>query len=454
MNVSIETMSGLERRMTIVVPSESFETEVRNKLEEAARKVRLDGFRPGRVPMREVRRRFGKAVRQEVAGELMQHSFVDAVRQEEVNPAGTPSLEVLSMEPGVDLEFTATFEVFPTVELARLETVEVTRPKADVADADIDRMIDDLRSQRKTWTDVDRESTTGDRVTIDFVGRIDDEVFEGGTGEDVEVELGQGRMLEDFEKQLSSVTAGAALSFDVTFPGDYGAEALRGKTARFDVTVKSVAEPTLPNLDDAFFASFGVSEGGLEAFRTEVSQSMAREMEGAVRAQLKRQVMDQLDQLHEMQLPESLVTQEIQSLRQQMQQRLQNQGGDLPDFPDDLFRDEARRRVKLGLLLNEIVDRNEVKASPEKVRAHIEQQAQGYPQPQQLIDFYYSSEEHLRQVQMAVLEDAVVDCILDKARITEHPSNYQDIMAGKAVPGEGDGDEPEAGAPEDHSEPG
>jgi trigger factor len=227
MQVSIETTSGLERRMTIVVPSEAFEEQVQKKLEDTARRVRLDGFRPGKVPLREVRRRFGKAVRQEVAGDLMQRSFLEAVGKEKVVPAGTPSLQVLNMDPGVDLEFTATFEVLPTVEVARLSQVTLERPTVEIDDGAIDQTIERLRDQQKTWDTVERASREGDRVTIDFVGRLDGEPFEGGSGEAVDVELGGGRMLEDFERGLTGLEPGATHTFDVRFPDDYGAE-LRG----------------------------------------------------------------------------------------------------------------------------------------------------------------------------------------------------------------------------------
>jgi trigger factor len=435
MQVSIETTSGLERRMTIVVPSEAFEEQVHQRLQDAARRVRLDGFRPGKVPLREVRRRFGKALRQEVAGELMQSSFLEAVREEHVMPAGTPDLEVLNMDPGVDLEFTATFEVFPSIELAKLSEIKLTRPRADIEAEDVDKLIERLRERQQSWHAVERACQVGDRVTIDFVGRLDGEEFEGGSGEGVEVELGEGRMLEDFERALVGADAGSARSFDVRFPGDYGAEALRGKTVQFEVKLKQVAESRLPELDDEFFQSFGIEGKGMDAFRAEVAESMGRELESAVRNLLKQQVMSELNRLHEIQLPESLVQREIQSLRQQMLQQMQVRGGNqLPDLPDNLFVEEGRRRVKLGLLINEIVAQQELKPEPDLVRRRIEELAQGYPQPQQVIDFYYSGPEQLQQVEMAVLEDQVVDRIIEHADVSESTSSYEDIISGRTGP--------------------
>jgi trigger factor len=450
MQVSIETTSGLERRMTIVVPSEAFEEKIQQKLQETARHVRLDGFRPGKVPLREVRRRFGQAVRQEVAGELMQNTFLEAVREENVMPAGAPDLEVLSMEPGVDLEFTATFEVFPSVELARLSEVKLTRSTGRVEAEDVDRTIERLRDRHKRWEPVERPSADGDQMTVDFVGRIEGEAFEGGSGEDVTIELGEGRMLEDFERGLRGAGPGSTRTFDVRFPDDYGAEPLRGKTAQFEVTVKKVAEPRPPELNDEFFASFGIKEGGLEAFRAEIAESMARELEAAIRGQLKQQVMKELDRLHGVQLPAALVQREIENLRQQMLEQMQIRGGNRsPDLPDNLFEDEARRRVKLGLIINEIVDREGLEADPARVRARIEQLAQAYPQPQQVIEFYYGNERQLQQIEMSVLEDQVIDHVVEKADITEAPSGFEDIISGKVG---GDVPEAEVSAPGDASE--
>ncbi len=435
MQVSIETTSGLERRMTIVVPSETFEDKVKTKLEDTARQARLDGFRPGKVPIREIRRRFGSAIRQEIAGELMQHAFFDAVQQEDVTPAGTPSLEIVNMDPGVDLEFTATFEVFPTVELAPFSKVSVKRLQADVTEADVDRVVEHLRSQRKTFNPVERGAAEGDQVKIDFTGRLDGDVFDGGSGEDVTFVIGEGRMIEDFDKGVRGASAGETVTFDATFPDDYNAEHLRGKTVQFEVSVKEVAEAELPALDEEFFANFGVTEGGLEAFRAEVRKSMEGELETAINRQLKEQVMAELARLHEIQLPEALVKREIDALRQQMLQQMQMYGQQdgMPDFPDDLFRDEAVRRVKVGLVINEIVDTQELKPSAERVRERIEAEAKNYAQPQQVIDWYYSNHQQLQQIEMAVLEEQVMEAVVEQADVTEVPSDYEAVISGRAL---------------------
>jgi trigger factor len=435
MQISIETTSGLERRLTISVPSEVFEQQISERLSDAAGRVRLPGFRPGKVPMKEVRRRYGRAVRAEVAGELMQSTFFDAVRQEDLAPAGQPSLEVVEMEPGSDFEFTATFEVFPAVELTNLGRVSVKRPEAEVTDADVDAMIERLREQRKTWEPVERAARDGDRVTVDFEGRLDGEVFDGGRGEDATFELGAGQMIEDFDAGVRGQEPGSQVEFDATFPEDYRAENLAGKTVGFTVQIKQVAEPRLPELDEEFFKAFGVEEGGLEAFREDVRGNMRRELDAAIRRALKTQVMDQLHRLHNVQLPKALIANEIQSLRQQMLQQFQMYGAraQQPELPDELFREQAERRVAVGLVVNEIVTSAKLEASAERVRERIEVMASEYAEPQQVVNWYYGNPEQLQQIEMAVLEDEVVDHVLSSAQVEPVPSSYQDVMAGKAI---------------------
>lgn len=435
MQISIETTSGLERRLTISVPSETFEQQISERLGQAAGRMRLPGFRPGKVPMKEVRRRYGPAVRAEVAGELMQSTFFDAVRQEDLAPAGQPSLEVVEMTPGNDFEFTATFEVFPSVELTSLSRVALKRPEAEITEADIDQMIERLREQRKTWEPVERAAQDGDRVTLDFEGRLDGELFEGGQAEGATFELGAGQMIEGFDAGVRGLSAGESGEFETTFPDDYRAENLAGKTATFSVKVTSVAEPRQPELDDAFFAAFGVEEGGLEAFRADVRGNMQRELDAAIRRAVKTQVMDQLHKLHRVQLPKALVASEVQNLRQQMLQQFQMYGarGQAPDLPESLFQEQAERRVAIGLVVNEIVSSASLEANPERVRAHIEGLAAEYAEPQQVINWYYGNQEQLQQIEMAVLEDVVVDHVTAQAKVEPVPSTYQDVIAGKAV---------------------
>ena len=430
--ISIETMAGLERRMTIVVPSETFEQQIVDRLKEAQKRVRIDGFRPGRVPLREVHRRFGKSVRQEVAGELMQSSFFEALRNEAMAPAGPPNLEVLKMDPGIDFEFTATFEVIPAVTLASFADVQVTKPVASVTEEDVDRMAENLRQQRRTFEPVVRAATEGDRVKVNFTGRIDGEVFEGGTGKDVTFVIGADQMIEAFDQGVRGALPGASVEFDASFPDDYRAEALRGKTAHFNVDVVEVAEPRLPELDEAFFRSFGVADGTRESFRSEIRENMQRELDAAIQARIKQQVLDELHRIHDVQMPASMVAAEIAAQKQQMAERMRGytRGGALPDMPDDLFRAQAERRVKLSLVLNAIIEQHKLTADGTRVRARIEQIAKPYAQPEQVVAWYYSQERELRQIELSVLEDQAVEHVLASAKVTEEPSDYQTVIRG------------------------
>jgi trigger factor len=436
MQISIETTNGLERRLTISLPSEQFEQEITGRLDKAAASMRLPGFRAGKVPRKEIRRRYGSAVRAEVASELMQSSFVEAIRKESLSPAGSPSLEVVKMDPGIDFEFTATFEVFPSIELADLSKVQIRRPVAEITEEDEQQMIERLREQRTEHVSVDRAAAEGDRVTVDFRGVLDGEEFPGGSGEDMDFVIGAGQMIDDFDQAVRGLAVGESKEFPATFPDDYQSDELQGKTATFTVTVKNVAEPSKPALDDEFFKAFGVEEGGEEAFRADVRQNMIREMENAARNQVKSQVMDQLNTLHSVQLPEAVVKNEIQALKDQMLQQFQmygQQADNKIDLPDELFTEQAERRVAVGLIVNEIVQSADLHPDPEKVKARIEEMAAGYAEPQQVINYYMSNSEQRQQIEMAVLEDQVVDHILQQASVEEVATNYTDIISGKAI---------------------
>ncbi len=436
MNISIETTTNLERRLTISVPSETFEGQITDRLGNAAKQVRLPGFRNGRVPMKEVRRRFGPSVRAEVAGELMQSTFMEAITAESFSPAGPPSLEVVKMDPGIDFEFTATFEVFPNIAVGDLSKIEVKRPEAAITEADVDAMAIKLRDQRAAWEPVERAAAEGDQVKVDFRGTRDGVEFPGGQGEGIEFEIGAGQMIEDFDTNARGLAAGENKTFDATFPDNYQAEDLQGQTVTFELTMQEVSARNVPELDEAFIKEFGVEEGTLEAFRTEVRANMGREMQTAVTNAVKGQVLDELTKLHEVQLPDTLVAKEIEALKQRMMQQLQMYGNDqaLPGFDDELFRDEAQKRVTVGLVLNEITNIAEIEADAEKVRARIETIAEPYAQPEQVVNYYYSNEEQLQQIQMAVIEDQVIDHILESAKIETIEATYESVVAGTAIP--------------------
>jgi trigger factor len=458
MDVSIETTSGLERRMTVRVPADRFETEVTSRLKQTARQVRLPGFRPRRVPMREVQRRFGPSVRQEVAGELMQSSFFEAVQSESLRPAGPPALQPGDLQSSEGFEFTATFEVFPEVEIGDLASIEVKRPVAELTEADVDDMIERLREQRRRFEAREgRAAEEGDQLRLDFRGFLADEEgafaddaepFEGGSAEGAEIVIGSGRMIPGFEDELKGLAAGDEKRFEVTFPDDYGAEHLKGRKARFEVTVSEVAESVKPEVDDAFIAEFGVEEGGMEAFRAEVLENMSRELRTATRTYLKNQVLDALARMHgDIILPQAMVREEVHRAQHEMAQQFG--GGNQIDphqLPAELFRDQAERRVRLGLVLNRLVEQESVEPDPERVEALLEDIAAPYGEPEQVKAWYHSQPEQMQQLRSAAVEDQVIDLVLERAKVEEETSTYDDVLAAsRAQPAASDEGGAEAG---------
>lgn len=431
MQVSIESTSALERKMTIAVPAERVESRVADRLREAARSVQMKGFRKGKVPMKLIKERFGRGVRQEVLGEVMSQSYYEAIGKEQVRPAGQPRIEPRSMEEGKDLEFVATFEVFPEVQLGDFSTIEVVRKTAEITDADVDKLIETLRTQRQTWTEVERVAQDGDLVDIDFTGRMDGEVFEGGSAKGARLILGSGRMIEGFEAGLVGAAKGEEKELKLKFPADYHKQDVAGKDVEFKVTVNSVSESVLPELNDAFFASFDVSEGGEAAFRAEVRNNMARELRNAVRTNVRNQVIDGMVKLHDkLELPASLLRNETNVLRQQMLQQYAGAGQKIDPsmLPDELFHAQAERRVRLGLLMNEIIQQNKLVVDPKRVRELVDELAESYEQPAEVVKWYYSNKEQLAEVEAMALEETVIDHILEKAKVTETPTSYEDAL--------------------------
>lgn len=434
MQVSIETTSGLERRLTVGVPATRVDQEVDVRLQKAAKNVRIPGFRPGKVPMKVMRQRFGAGVRQEVLGEVMSQSFQEAVVQEQLRPAGQPSIEPRNLEAGKDLEYVATFEVFPDVETVEMSGFEVERPQAEVSDEDIDNIIEVFRKQRGSWEVVERAAQEGDKVVIDYNGTRDGEPFDGGSAEGSDLELGSGRMIPGFEDGIVGMTAGEEKTLALTFPEDYHSEELKGAAVEFKVKLNSVTELQLAPLDEELFQSYGVEAGGEEQFRKEVGENMARELKNAVTAKVKQQVMDAVIEHHDaLEVPRSLIAQETDALRQQMMQQFGGAAG-APDLdlksllPDDMFADNATRRVKLGLLLSEMISKFELTADADKVRETIEEMASTYEEPEEVINWYYSNQEQLASIESRVLEDQVVEKLLENANIVDKPCSYQDAI--------------------------
>ena len=446
MQVSIQTTSGLERRLTIGVPAERVDGEVSARLKKASGNVRIDGFRPGKVPMKVLKQRFGAGIRQEVLGEVMSQTFSEAVVQENIKPAGQPQIEPKSIEEGKDVEYIATFEVFPEVELKDFTSVEVEKLTAEVADSDVDNMIDTFRKQQATWEDVERAAAADDQVNIDYVGTKDGEAFEGGTADASDLVLGSGSMIPGFEDGIEGMKAGEEKVLSLTFPEEYHSEELKGAAVEFKVKVNAVKEQKLAELNEELFSKYGVTEGGEDKFRADVKENMTRELENAAKAKVKNQVMDGiLDLYPDMQIPQALAKQEIGVLRSQMMQQFggmqQNQSLDLESLlPDDMFNDQAERRVRLGLVLNELITAEGIKADADKVKETIEGFAATYEDPQEVINFYYGNQQQLQQVESMVIEDTVVEHILAKAKVTEKASSYDEVLAPEAPPEAEEGD--------------
>lgn len=447
MQVTLETTSGLKRRMRISVPAEQFESKVEGKLKEAAGQVKIKGFRPGKVPMREVRRRFAEGIRQEVSSELMQASFTDAIRQESLAPAGMPQIQDVVSEAGKDFEFTAEFEVFPEIELADFGLISVERPVAEITETDIDAMIETLREQRKAFADVTRASQVGDQLNIDFEGFVDDEAFEGGKAEGSELVLGSNSMIPGFEDGLVGSSAGDEKDITVTFPEAYQAEALAGKEALFKIKVNAVAEPALPALDEAFFEQFGVKEGGLQAFRVEVRSNMEKELAAVIKSKVKNQVLDGLAETNAVDVPQALVDSEVDRMRQEaVQQFGGSQKIDPSILPAEMFTAQATKRVQLGLMVNAIVEQKTLKVDHERVKQMIDTMASSYEDPEEVINYYYANEQQLNQIQNLVLEDQVIDSVLAGASVVEKAMGYEEAI--KPATKNLLADESEAGADE------
>lgn len=434
MQVSIETTSGLERRLTVGVPAERVDAEVDNRLKKAVKNVRLPGFRPGKVPLKVMRQRFGQGVRQEVLGEVMSQTFQDAVVQENLRPAGQPAIEARSIEAGRDLEYVATFEVFPEITVKDVEGFAVDKPTADVSDADVDTIIDIFRKQQGSWESVERPAAAEDKVIIDYTGTRDGEEFEGGSATDAELELGSGRMIPGFEEGIEGMQPGDEKTLPLTFPDDYQAEELQSAAVEFKIAVKEVKALQPAPLDEKLFTSYGVEGNDEATFRQEVADNMRRELRNAVEARVKQQVMDALLEAHaELEIPKALIKQEVGTLRQQMFQQFGGAAGQDLDLesllPDDMFSERAERRVKLGLLLSELISKLEVKADAERVRQEIEEMASTYQDPEEVINWYYANQEQLANVESKVLEDQVVEKLLEQAAVTEQPCTYQEAIS-------------------------
>lgn len=439
MQVSLETTSGLERRLTVGVPAQRIEDEVNKRLQQASKNVRLDGFRPGKVPFKVIRQRFGEGVRREVIGEVMGQTYQEAIMQEKLRPAGQPSIEPKQLDAGKDLEYVAIFEVFPEVEARDLKETTVERHVAEVTDEDVDNIIEIFRKQQGSMQEVERAAAEGDTVIIDYVGKKDGEPFDGGAANDSSLELGSGRMIPGFEDGIVGLKAGDEKTLELSFPEDYHNDDLKGAAVTFDITVKAVKEQVLAPMDEALFEQYGVTEGGEEKFREEIAGNMKRELKNAVTASVKKQVMDAVLATYEdVAVPKALVDQEITAMRQQMFQQFGGapaQGMDLESLlPAEMFVERAEPRVKLGLVLATLVSEYNIKPDADRVRETIEEIASTYEDPAEVVNYYYSNQEQLNAIENRVLEDQVVEKLQEQLKVEDKACSYQEaISAGQAA---------------------
>ncbi|MFK7860197.1 MAG: trigger factor [Granulosicoccus sp.] len=429
MQVSVETTQGLERRMTVALPSEDIDSAVLERLQSLSKTTRMNGFRPGKVPFKVVKKRYEPQVRSEVLGSMINRSYYDAVQQENLRPAGQPNIEPgeNSGESDDGFSFVATFEVYPEFEPVFNDNIQVTRPQVTIEQSDIDEMVDNLRKQRTEYTAVERASVDGDQIVIDFLGRIDGEEFDGGKAEKAPLVLGSNQMIPGFESQLIGLSAGDEKTISVTFPENYQADHLAGKETEFDIKVHEVKESSLPELDEELIRSFGIEDGQIESLRADILKNMERELKQRVDGQIKSQVMDGLVALNPIDVPAALVGEEIKRQKEQMVEQMPP-GTEVSALPDELFTEQATKRVQLGLVVGEIIQKNELKADAAAVRAQVELLASSYQDPQQVIDYYYGNAEMLKNVEGLVLEEAVTAAVLSAASVTDEPKSFKDIM--------------------------
>ena len=427
MQVTVETTQGLERRMRVEIPEERIRGEIDRRLGDLARSVRIPGFRPGKAPVKVVARRYGRQVRGEVVGGIVQESLIDALGQEQLRPAAAP--RIVPLETAVGVTYTATFDVFPDISLPRFESVEIARPVATVMDEDVDRMLETMRAQRRTWRTVERAATSNDRVVVDLEGLVDGAPFDDAHATELPVELGASRMVEGFEDALVGVQSGEDKTLDLTFPENYP-EHLAGKPVTFNVKVHRVEEPEIPDIDATFAESFGIADGGVDALRNEVRGNMERELVDGLRTVLKQRVMEALLAGNEIELPGSMVRDEVTRAMQRRREEIERSGIDPQriELEPDAFEGPVRRRIALDLIVAEIVKEHRIELDHARVRTRVETIASTYQDPARILDWYYSDRERLSGIESLVFEDQVVEWILERARVTDEPTSFDRIL--------------------------
>jgi trigger factor len=432
MQVSVETLKGLERKVTISVPTEKVEEEVSQRLKNLARKVKVDGFRPGKVPFNVVVKRYSDSVRQEVARDMVQPTLYEALQQNNLVPAGSPFVDPDVVEPGKDFKYSATFEVFPEFKINELNQAEVELVQATVKEADVKDMLQKLREQNKEWVEVSRKLADGDKATINFEGFLDGVAFEGGTAKGFDIVLGSGSMIPGFEEGLIGAEKDKEFEIKVKFPVDYGHNDLAGKESTFKITVTHVFEGQLPEIDDAFAEKFNIKEGGAEALKTDIKQNMERELDRRLSAMNKEKAFNKLMDVNPFELPKALINQEIEHLKHEMYHRVfgheHSDNEQIPDFPRELFEEQATRRVHLGLLFSEYVKKHQIIVDKTRIDAMIEKMASAYESPEELRSWYQGNKERMADIEALVLEDMVSEKVLEDAKIVKTKMDYEAVM--------------------------
>jgi len=434
MQVQLTATGGLERRLEVAIPAAQVDGEVAQRLNKISRTARLKGFRPGKAPIAVIRQQYGEQVHGEVINDLMRTSFSEAVAREKLNPAGGPRIEPIAMGPGADLKYAAVFEVLPEVKLQPLSELALEKPIASVSDKDLDAMIDTLRKQRPVFNEVTRAAAANDRVTVNFIGRIDGEEFEGGAGQEVAIIIGAGRVMKEFEDALVGASAGDARNFTAPFAADHTNKKLAGKLASFEVKVGKVEEQLPAPFDESFAKGFGIADGNLESLRSEVRANMERELAEAIRQKMRTQVLEALYQRNPLELPRQLVDEQIQELQIEMLRRAGvRDAKQMP--PREPFEEPARRRVALGLLMSELVRNANLKVSRDAVSDKLNELSASYSNPEEVRRNYLQNPDAMRQIEAQVLEGQAMDWVVGQAKVTEKPATFGELTQfGQAEP--------------------
>ena len=433
MEATTAQVNELERRVDLSIAIADVEKEMDQRLKRMGKNVKMAGFRPGKVPFSMVKQMHGDQARHEVLSEELDRVFGEAVTAQKMRVAGYPRIEPKTTESTTHLEFSAVFEIYPEIVLGDMSTAEVERPVLEVSAAEIEKTLDILRKQRVTYEDADRAAAKEDRVVIDFLGKKDGVPFQGGEAKDYPFVLGQGMMLPDFENAVEGSKVGESKTFDLAFPADYHAADLAGQTVQFEITVKQVQAPKLPELDAEFAIGMGIADGDVTKMRAEIEANLKREVKRRIEGKLKDQVMEALIKTNPIAVPSSLVDMEIQRLMQSARQDMEQRGMKVKDMPiqPEWFADQAKRRVTLGLILAEVVKAEKLHATPEQVRAMVEDGAQSYEQPEEVIRWYYAQPQRLQEVEGVAIENNVVEWVLSKAKVTDKAEVFDELMGQK-----------------------